>query len=54
MKESSAHITVLLFIKIEAQQKKRKKVKSDLHCGSATLWTNIQVKSFIQCLFMAG
>lgn len=51
MKEPSAHITALLFIKIEAQQKK---VKSDLLCGSATLWTNIQVNSFIQCLFMAG
>ena len=51
MKEISAHITALPFIKIDAQPKK---VKSDIHCGSATVWTNIQVNSFIQCLFMAG
>lgn len=31
MRESSAHITVLPFIKIEVLQKKQKKVKSDFH-----------------------
>lgn len=51
MKEPSAHITALPFIITEALQKKE---KSDLLCGSATLWTNIQVNPFIQCLFMAG
>lgn len=50
MKEVSSY-GCTAFNKIEGQQKK---VKSDLFCGSAALWTNIQVNSFTQCLFMAG